>query len=215
MNSDISSIKISAYADEHSSPEDPLLAELVRFTHLHTMHPRMLSGHVQGKLLELIACMIRPRRILEIGTFTGYSALCLAKGLTDDGVLHSIERNDELHETALSFINRSPRAAQIHLHVGDALATIPMFDEVFDLVYIDGDKRQYCEYYTLVFDKLRTGGIILADNVLWDGKIVETLIPSDDQSKGIMSFNDLVQNDPRVENLLLPLRDGLMIIRKK
>ncbi len=203
------------YAENHTSPEEALLAELVRYTHLHAMHPRMLSGHIQGKLLEQISCMMRPQRILEIGTFTGYSALCLAKGLAPGGILHSVERNDEIHEIAASFITRSPQAAQIRLHVGDALDIIPTLDEVFDLIYIDGDKRQYCEYYHAVFDKLRTGGVLLADNVLWDGKVVETPTPTDEQTKGITAFNDLVQQDPRVENLLLPLRDGLMMIRKR
>ena len=203
------------YAEQHTAPEDALLAELARYTHLHAMYPRMLSGHIQGKLLEHIACMIRPQRILEIGTFTGYSALCLVKGLAPDGILHSIERNDEVHETAASFIARSVYAKNIRLHVGDALDIIPTLDECFDLIYIDGDKWEYCDYYRSVFDKLRTGGFLLADNVLWDGKVVNPSASSDKATKGILAFNKLVQEDLRVDNLLLPLRDGLMIIKKR
>ena len=202
------------YSEKHTSPEDALLAELVRYTHLHVMHPRMLSGHIQGKLLEQISWMLRPQRILEIGTFTGYSALCLASGLSNDGLLHTIERNDELFDLASSFIQRSVHALQIKQHVGDALKIIPTFEETFDLVYIDGDKREYCDYYNAVFNKVRSGGFILADNVLWDGKVVETPTPTDAQTQGVVAFNQLVQSDNRVENVLLPLRDGLLIIRK-
>jgi len=202
------------YSEKHTSPEDALLAELVRYTHLHVMHPRMLSGHIQGKLLEQISWMLRPQRILEIGTFTGYSALCLASGLSSDGILHTIERNDELFDLASSFIKRSVHASQIRQHVGDALQIIPTFEETFDLVYIDGDKREYCDYYNIVFDKVHSGGFILADNVLWDGKVVETPTPTDAQTQGVIAFNQLVQSDNRVENVLLPLRDGLLVIRK-
>ena len=202
------------YAEKHTSPEDALLAELVRYTHLHVMHPRMLSGHIQGKLLEQISWMLRPQRILEIGTFTGYSALCLASGLSNDGLLHTIERNDELFDLASSFIKRSVHALQIKQHVGDALKIISTFEEIFDLVYIDGDKREYCDYYNAVFDKVRSGGFILADNVLWDGKVVETPTPTDAQTQGVIAFNQLIQADNRVENVLLPLRDGLLVIRK-
>ena len=207
-------MSIFDYAEKHTSPEDALLAELVRYTHLHVMHPRMLSGHIQGKLLEQISWMLRPQRILEIGTFTGYSALCLASGLSNDGLLHTIERNDELFDLASSFIQRSVHASQIKQHVGDALQIIPTFEEIFDLVYIDGDKREYCDYYNAVFDKVRSGGFILADNVLWDGKVVETPTPIDAQTQGVIAFNQLVQSDNRVENVLLPLRDGLLVIRK-
>jgi len=207
-------MSIAEYTEQHTSPEDALLRELVRYTHLHVMHPRMLSGHVQGKLLEQIVYMLRPQRILEIGTFTGYSALCLTRGLPEGGLLHTIERNDELHDIASSFIARSAFASRIRQHIGDALHIIPTLDDTFDLVYIDGDKREYCSYYRAVFDKVRPGGFILADNVLWDGKVVEAPTHADAQTTGIAAFNDLVQIDPRVENVLLPLRDGLMIIRK-
>ena len=207
-------MSIFDYAEKHTSLEDALLAELVRYTHLHVMHPRMLSGHIQGKLLEQISWMLRPQRILEIGTFTGYSALCLASGLSNDGLLHTIERNDELFDLASSFIKRSVHASQIKQHVGDAMQIIPTFEETFDVVYIDGDKREYCDYYNAVFDKVRSGGFILADNVLWDGKVVETPTPTDAQTQGVVAFNQLVQADNRVENVLLPLRDGLLVIRK-
>ena len=207
-------MSIFDYAEKHTSSEDALLAELVRYTHLHVMHPRMLSGHIQGKLLEQISWMLRPQRILEIGTFTGYSALCLASGLSNDGLLHTIERNDELFDIASSFIQRSVHASQIKQHVGDALKIIPALEDTFDLVYIDGDKREYCDYYNAVFDKVRSGGFILADNVLWDGKVVETPMPTDAQTQGVIAFNQLIQADNRVENVLLPLRDGLLVIRK-
>ncbi|MDR2801667.1 MAG: O-methyltransferase [Prevotellaceae bacterium] len=205
---------LPTYAQAHTSPEDPLLAELVRYTHLHAMNPRMLSGHLQGKLLEQISCMIRPLRALEIGTFTGYATLCLAKGLPANGVLHTIERNDELHGIAEAFIARSPHAGKIKMHTGDALQIIPTLDDTFDLAYIDGDKREYCAYYHAVIGKVRSGGFLLADNVWWNGKVVETPAPADKHTQGIRTFNELVQTDRRIENVLLPLRDGLTIIRK-
>jgi predicted O-methyltransferase YrrM len=174
----------------------------------------MLSGHIQGKLLAQISCMIRPQHILEIGTYTGYATLCLAEGLTEDGELHTIERNDELHEAAKAFMARSPHAGKIKMHTGDALQIIPALCTTFDVVYIDGDKREYSAYYHAVFDKVRIGGFILADNVLWNGKVVNTSAAADAQTQGIKTFNALVQADPRVENVLLPLRDGFTIIRK-
>ncbi|MDR2359168.1 MAG: O-methyltransferase [Prevotellaceae bacterium] len=202
------------YATAHTSPEDALLAELVRYTHLHVMNPRMLSGWLQGKLLEQISCMIRPWRVLEIGTFTGYATLCMAKGLPAGGILHTIERNDELHGIAASFIARSPQAGKIKMHTGDALQIIPTLDETFDLAYIDGDKREYCAYYHAAIGKVRSGGFLLADNVWWNGKVIDTPASADRQTQEIRAFNELVQTDRRVENVLLPLRDGLMIIRK-
>jgi predicted O-methyltransferase YrrM len=207
-------MNLDQYIETHTSPADPLLDELVRYTHLHTMNPRMLSGFIQGKLLATFSAMLRPRRILEIGAFTGYATLCLAKGLAPDGEIHTIERNDELHDTLLSFFRRSPQANQIKLHIGNALDVIPTLHETFDLVYIDGDKREYTAYYHAVFDSVRSGGYIIADNVLWDGKVTATPLPNDAQTQNIMAFNALVHDDERVENLLLPLRDGLMIIRK-
>ncbi|MDR0581667.1 MAG: O-methyltransferase [Prevotellaceae bacterium] len=207
-------MELQHYATFHTSPEDALLAEIVRYTHLHVMNPRMLSGHLQGKLLEQISYMICPSRILEIGTFTGYATLCLAKGLPAAGVLHTIERNDELHGIAAAFIARSPQAGKIKMHTGDALQIIPALDEIFDMVYIDGDKREYCAYYHAAIGKVRSGGFLLADNVWWDGKVTETPAPADKRTQAIRAFNELVQADRRVENILLPFRDGLMIIRK-
>jgi predicted O-methyltransferase YrrM len=205
---------IEEYCSVHSTPEDELLQELVRYTHLHAMHSRMLSGHLQGQLLSMISRMLCPHRILEIGAFTGYSALCLAQGLTSGGILHTIEHNDELEDICRKFIRRSRFAQQIQLHIGEALEVIPTLDETFDLVFIDGDKREYTDYFYAVIDKVRCGGFIIADNVLWDGKVTEEILHSDAQTQGIIRFNDTVQQDTRVDNLLLPLRDGLMICRK-
>lgn len=206
--------ELDKYIREHSSPEDNLLKELVRTSHLKAMQPRMVSGHVQGKVLEMLSYMIRPKYILEIGTFTGYSSLCLAKGLIENGELHTIERNDEVAEIAAKYINKSELATQIHLHIGDANAIIPTLPHTFDLVFVDGDKREYLSYYHTIFDKVKKGGFILADNVLWDGKIIEPVKHNDLYTKELLEFNRFVQNDERVENVLLPLRDGMMIVRK-
>jgi predicted O-methyltransferase YrrM len=204
------------YISAHSSPEDSLLQELTRTTHLHAMQARMLSGHVQGKFLELISKMISPSNILEIGTFTGYSAICLAKGLTGNGILHTIDIDDELRYIAEDFIGRSSVGDKIKLYTGDALTIIPQMDILFDLVFIDGDKREYSIYYNLVIEKVRHGGYIIADNVLWAGKTLDKNVnPKDKFTVELQKFNDLVQNDERVENLLLPVRDGIMIIRVK
>jgi predicted O-methyltransferase YrrM len=208
-------MNIDQYIEAHTSPDDALCRELIRYTHLHTMSPRMLSGPLQGRLLSLFSAMLRPKRILEIGTFTGYATLCLAKGLAPDGEIYTVERNDELEDTIQSFIGRSPQAHQIKLRIGNALEVIPTLNETFDMVYIDGDKREYTAYYHAVFDKVRSGGFIIADNVLWDGKVITTPAPADTQTQNIIQFNQLVHNDPRVENLLLPLRDGLLIAQKK
>jgi len=174
----------------------------------------MLSGLVQGRFLSMISAMIAPKRILEIGTFTGYSALCLSKGLAPDGLLHTIECNDELEELIQQAIEKGGRRGQIVLHIGDALTIIPQIDETFDLIFIDGDKRDYTAYYEAALSKLRTGGFILADNVLWDGKVLEEPLPQDAQTQSIATFNSYVHDDPRVENVLLPLRDGVMLARK-
>jgi predicted O-methyltransferase YrrM len=180
------------------------------------MQARMLSGHIQGKFLELISKMISPSNILEIGTFTGYSAICLAKGLTDNGILHTIDIDDELRYIAEDFISRSSVSDKIRLYTGDALTIVPQMDMLFDLVFIDGDKREYSAYYNLVIEKVRKGGYIIADNVLWSGKVLdENVKPNDKFTAELLAFNDFVQNDSRVENLLLPIRDGMMIIRVK
>jgi predicted O-methyltransferase YrrM len=208
-------MNLDQYIEAHTSAADPLLDELARHTHLHTMNPRMLSGFIQGRLLATFSAMLRPRRILEVGAFTGYATLCLAEGLAPGGEIHTTERNDELHDTLCAFFGRSPQAGQIKLHTGNALDLIPTLREMFDMVYIDGDKREYTAYYHAVFDKVRSGGYIIADNVLWDGKVTAEPAPNDVQTRSIMAFNELVHADTRVENLLLPLRDGLMIIRKR
>jgi predicted O-methyltransferase YrrM len=207
---------LSNYISSHSSPEDVLLQELTRTTHLHAIQARMLSGHIQGKFLELISKMISPSNILEIGTFTGYSAICLAKGLTDNGILHTIDIDDELRYIAEDFISRSSVGDKIRLYTGDALEIVSQMDILFDLVFIDGDKREYSAYYNLVIEKVRKGGYIIADNVLWSGKVLDENVKSNDKfTTELLAFNDFVQNDSRVENLLLPLRDGMMIIRVK
>jgi len=202
------------YALQHSSPEDEILNKLSRETHLRTVYPRMLSGPLQGKLLEMISHMLKPARILEIGTFTGYSGICLARGLAEGGVLHTIDINDETTIIAHKYFNLAGLAGKIVLHTGDALEIIPALDEVFDLIFIDGDKEQYLPYYHTVFDKLRMGGFILADNVLWGGKVLPGKKISDKETRGILDFNIFVAGDIRVEKILVPFRDGLYMIRK-
>ncbi|GAB3702043.1 O-methyltransferase [Spirosoma flavus] len=206
---------IATYAEAHTSPEGELLRRLNRNTHAHVMAPRMLSGHLQGRLLAMLSQMIRPRRILEIGTYTGYSALCLAEGLTDDGLLITIDQNEELESFARSYWQQSPWGNKIDFRIGSASDIIPTLSDTFDLVFIDADKRNYPLYFDLIFNKLRTGGFILADNVLWSGKVVERVKQSDLDTQSVLAFNQLIQNDPRVENVLLPVRDGIMMIRKR
>ncbi|MDD3569071.1 MAG: O-methyltransferase [Bacteroidales bacterium] len=201
------------YLLKHTTREDKVLYELNRHTHLTSLQPRMLSGPIQGKLLEMLSRMLRPHRILEIGTYTGYSALYLAKGLAEGGQLHTIEVNDEVCETALDFFRRAGVDSKITLHVGSALDIIPKLDEEFDLVLIDGDKRQYPQYLEMVLPKVKTNGYILADNVLWGGKVLLNE-PDDAYTKGVMDFNDKVANAHNLEQVLLPLRDGIMLIRK-
>ncbi|PTN08735.1 O-methyltransferase [Mangrovibacterium marinum] len=206
--------ELEKYIDDHSSPEDEVLYELNRETNISILRPRMLSGHIQGLLLEMLTTMIRPKRILEIGTFTGYSALCMAKGLSDDGILHTIELNDELEWIAQKYFAKAGLQDQIKQHIGDACQIIPTLNETFDFIFLDGNKREYCRYYELVFDKLRPGGYILADNILWDGKVVQEVDQRDSQTIGILEFNEMVKNDQRVRQVILPLRDGLSLIRK-
>ena len=205
---------IETYITDHTSPEDDLLKRLNRETHLKVLNPRMLSGHVQGRFLEMISKMIRPQRILEIGTYTGYSAICLAKGLAGNGILHTIEVNPELEEFAKKYFREAGLESQIVQHGGNALELIPQIDETFDLVFIDAAKESYLDYYHLIFDKVRKGGFILADNALWDGKVVDPNQVQDKETQGIIAFNDFIRKDDRVENVLLSLRDGIMIIRK-
>jgi predicted O-methyltransferase YrrM len=205
--------KTGKYILDHSTPEDPVLEELFRQTYLRFVNPNMISGHLQGKLLEIISKMISPSYVLEIGTFTGYSAICLARGLKPDGLLITIEANDELKEFAESYFHKAGVASKIKIITGRVQDVIADINEEFDLVFIDGDKREYTEYYSIVFDKVRPGGIIIADNVLWGGKVLDKNT-RDPQANGIIEFNEMIRRQKNIENLILPLRDGLMIIRK-
>lgn len=203
------------YILTHSDAEPQYLADINRRTHIKMINPRMLSGHLQGRVLSLIAKMIQPKRILELGTFTGYSALCLAESLSDDGLLHTIEYDDELEDFILENFGKSPLNDKIKLHIGDAKEIIHQLNDVFDLVFIDADKREYLIYYEAVLPKLRKGGFILADNTLWDGKVLSEVKQNDEQTLSVMNFNDFVARDDRIEKVILPLRDGLTLIRKK
>jgi caffeoyl-CoA O-methyltransferase len=206
--------RLEQYIEEYSTPEDPVLEDLYRQTHIRFINPNMVSGHIQGKFLELISHMIRPLNILEIGTFTGYSAICLSKGLQPEGRLFTIEINDELTDFAHNFICRAGAENKITQLIGRAQDIIPGLNLMFDLVFIDGDKREYVEYYDLIIDKVTPGGFILADNVLWGEKVLEKET-SDPQTKGIIEFNEMIRNQTTIEEILLPVRDGLMLIRKK
>jgi caffeoyl-CoA O-methyltransferase len=208
-------LKLEDYILSHSDVEPEYLAKINRATHLRMLNPRMLSGHLQGRVLAMICQMIQPQRILELGTYTGYSALCMAEALPEEGVLHTIECDDELEDFILQNFSSVGHGRKIKLHIGPALTEIEKIDEVFDLVFIDADKREYRAYYEAVLPKIRAGGFILADNTLWDGKVLEAVNPNDKQTIEIMQFNDFIAADPRVEKVLLPLRDGLTVIRKK
>ena len=231
---------LDEYIEQHTTPEPELFARITRDTNLHILNPHMLSGQVQGELLRMLSRMIRPQRILELGTFTGYSALCLAEGLAEGGELITIEHNDELEATIRRNLSQSPLGKQIQLIIGDAKQIISDLSSVsasglsattvgqakpvsllsgeaglFDLVFIDADKREYCAYYELVFPLVRQGGFILADNTLWDGHIVDPAYDRDKQTVGLRAFNRMVADDPRVSQVILPLRDGLTIIYKR
>lgn len=206
--------KLEQYITDHSSKEDPVLEELYRQTHIRFVNPNMVSGHLQGKLLELFSQMICPDNILEIGTFTGYSAICLARGLKPEGRLITVELNDELTAFAQTYFCRAGLDSKIIQMTGRAQDIVPSLNKMFDLVYIDGDKREYVEYYNLIIDKVRPGGFILADNVIWGEKVLETGT-SDPQAMGVISFNEMIRRDSRIEKVIIPMRDGLMLIRKK
>ncbi|MDO5572202.1 MAG: O-methyltransferase [Bacteroidales bacterium] len=205
------------YILEHIDEEGRHLKKVNRDTYVKLLRPRMCSGHLQGRILNMICQLVRPRYILELGTFSGYSALCMAESLADDPLaeLHTIDIDDELEEFASSNFENSEYGDKIHLHIGDAIEIIPTIDRIFDVVFIDANKRIYSEYYDLVFDKVRKGGLIIADNTLWDGKVIQDPLPKDAQSVGILNFNDKIKNDDRVEKVILPLRDGMTLIRKK
>ena len=215
---------LSEYIERHSSPENEVLQRITRSTHLEVINPRMLSGHVQGRVLSMISQMIQPKHILELGSFTGYSALCLAEGLTDDGQLLTIEHNDELEDMIRRNLALSPLGEKVELVIGDAKAVLQQLKEegvkckgkeLFDLVFIDADKKEYCDYLDLVLPLMREGGWILADNTLWDGHIVDPAYDQDRQTVALRAFNDKVMQDERLEKVILPLRDGLTIIRVK
>ena len=206
---------IQEYVARHSDEESPLLARLNRETHAKVLAPRMLSGHVQGRVLSMLSHMIRPKLVLEIGTYTGYSALCMAEGLATDGKLITLDKNEELEAMVRGYISEAGLEAQIDYRLGDAMALIPEIDGPFDLVFIDADKINYYNYFKLVVDKVRSGGFIIADNVLWSGKVIETEKKIDKDTQAIIDFNRLIDADDRVENVLFPVRDGLMVIRRK
>ena len=205
---------LEEYISLHSTAENDALEAITRDTHIHILNPHMLSGHVQGRVLSMISYMIHPKRILELGTFTGYSALCLAEGLAEGGELITIEHNDELEETIKRNLSRSSLGDRIELRIGDCKLLIGDLDGSFDLVFIDADKREYCAYLDLVYPLVPVGGFILADNTLWDGHIIDPAYDKDKQTLGLRAFNDKLKEDDRFEQVSLPLRDGLTIIRK-
>lgn len=207
--------RLNEYISAHISAEPPLLAETYMHTQLHHLYPRMCSGHIQGRILKMLTAMICPQKVLELGTFTGYSALCIAEGMTKGGVLHTVEIDDENEDELLERFARSESPAEIVLHIGDALEVVPALENEgpFDLVFIDANKRHYRDYFELTVGMVRPGGFIIADNTLWDGKVAEENPDTDPQTRGIMEFNDIVARDPRVETAMIPLRDGLTILR--
>ncbi len=206
---------IESYILSRIDAESELLKQLNRDAHVNLLKPRMLSGHLQGRMLKMFCRMMHPKYILEIGTYTAYATLCLAEGADDDAEIHTIEVNDELEDFILKHLHKSKLKDKIHLHIGDAMEIIPQIDRMFDLVFIDANKRHYIEYYNLIFDKVRPCGLIIADNTLWDGHVLETPKPSDKQTIGIQQFNDMIAKDDRVEKVILPIRDGLTLIWKK
>jgi caffeoyl-CoA O-methyltransferase len=205
--------KLDHYLARHSSPEDPVLEDLSRQTYIRFVNPNMITGHIQGKLLEFISVMLKPGLALEIGTYTGYSAICLAKGLKPGGKLYTIEINDELKEFSHSYFIKAGFGSSIIQINGRAQDIIPEMKQTFDLVYIDGDKREYTEYYNIIIDKIKTGGIIIADNVLWGNKVLDNN-NKDPQTRGINEFNEMIRKQTNIEKLILPVRDGVMLIRK-
>ena len=211
-------MSLEEYIEQHSSPENEVLSAINRDTNIHVLNPHMLSGQVQGRVLSFLSQMIRPKRILELGTFTGYSALCLAEGLPDNGELITIEHNDELEPIIRRNLALSPLGQKIKLVIGDAkevLNSLNIQHSTFNIVFVDADKREYVEYFDLIFDLVAPGGWILADNTLWDGHIIDPAYDRDKQTLGLRAFNDRIASDPRVEQVILPLRDGLTLIHKK
>lgn len=207
--------KLEDYIFSVSDKEHDVLADLNRNTHLKILHPRMLSGHLQGMMLRFITRLLKPQKVLEIGTYTGYSAICFALELGDSGMVHTIEINDELKNFSQEYFHKAGMALKIKQHTGNALEIIPSLNDSFDLVFIDGEKEEYVDYYELSLEKLNSGGIIIADNVLWSGKVVEEPDPKDKSTEGILAFNAHVRDDDRVNKFILPIRDGLFLIQKK
>lgn len=207
--------ELERYLLAHIDAEGDYLYRLYRATNIHTVHGRMASGHLQGRLLKMLVEMIRPKNVLEVGTFSGYSAICMAEGLGEDGRLYTFEINDEMEDFTRPWIENSPVASKIHFIIGDANVEAPKLNIVFDMAFIDGDKRTYIEAYETVLKLLQPGGFILADNTLWDGHVIDEHYQHDQQTQGIVHFNDFIAQDARVEKVILPIRDGLTIIRKK
>ena len=207
--------ELENYAAQHTEDEPLLLQELNKRTHLNVLQPRMISGHFQGRFLSLLSKMVQPRTILEIGTYTGYATLCLAEGLHPEGVLHTIDIKEELTDLQREFFDRSGYGNQIVQHLGKAADIIPALNTTFDLVFIDADKQNYANYFDLVIEKMTRGGIILSDNVLWSGKVVEEVKPNDKHTQALMAYNQKIKDDPRVETVLLPIRDGITLSRVK
>ena len=210
----MSNLSLEDYVLAHTSPEPEYLYRLWRATHLHTLHGRMASGHLQGRLLKMLVAMLRPQNILEVGTFSGYSAISLAEGLGEGGRVYTFEINDEMEDFTRPWIEQSAVADKITFIIGDALTEAPRLGVEFDMAFMDGDKRTYCECYDMVLSVLRPGGFVVADNTLWDGHVVDAAYDRDQQTAGIRRFNDYVVQDPRTEQVVLPLRDGLTLIRK-
>ena len=206
---------LEEYISAHIEAESPLLRDIYRQTNLRLLNPRMASGHIQGRLLKMLVAMIRPELILEIGTFTGYATLCMAQGMPANGCIHTVEIDDELEDFILKGFKESPYSDHIHLHIGDALKVVPGLGLQYDMIFLDGEKREYPEYYSSLLEYLKPGGFMIADNTLWDGHVVEKEYDSDPQTIAVRKFNDMVRNDSRVEVAMIPIRDGLTIIRKK
>ncbi len=207
--------QLDRYIESHIEPEGDYLYRLWRATNIHTIHGRMASGHIQGRLLRMLVKMVRPKHVLEVGTFSGYSAICLAQGLPEDGKLYTFEINDEMEDFTRPWIEGSDVADKIDFRIGDAIQEAPKLGVIFDMAFIDGDKRHYVETYEMALGVLRQGGFILADNTLWDGHVIDPAYDHDHQTQGIRAFNDLVAADSRVETVILPVRDGLTLLRKR
>jgi len=206
--------ELDTYVVEHTENEPEILADLNRKTWIEILNPRMIAGHFQGRVLSMLSHMIKPTNVLEIGTFTGYSAICWGEGLAQNGEIHTIDINEELEDLAKEYVAKSGLKDAIHFHIGNALDIIPTLNKKWDLVFLDADKSNYTNYYNLVFDHVEKGGYIIADNVLWNGKVIDSKSFDEVDTKAIISFNKMIQNDDRVQNVLFPIRDGLMVIRK-